>query len=129
MLGERNLNQLLLHLEPQLAEEAYVYVRTTKINSIPFRELFALIKEAEGYTLILEKQIADQRQLDYEYVAAKITIQVHSSLEAVGLTAALSGQLAKAGISCNVIAAYYHDHLFVNFDQRIEAIKTLQALS
>lgn len=129
MSGERNLSQLLIHLKPQLANEAFVYVSILEEDFFPTFKFFACIKEPEGYTLVLEKKIADQQSFVYSYVAAKITMQIHSALDAVGLTAVLAKQLAMAGISCNVIAGYYHDHLFVDYECRYEALEALQALS
>ena len=60
---------------------------------------------------------------------ARITLTVHSALEGVGLTAAVAGALAQAGIACNVVAGYHHDHLFVPWDRREEALAILQRLS
>ena len=67
--------------------------------------------------------------MDYSFVASWITLTVHSSLEAVGLTAAFSNALAGAGISCNVIAAYHHDHIFVPVHSTEKAMAALQSLS
>ena len=71
------------------------------------------MREAEGYTVVLNRQVADSLALDYNFVASWITLTVHSALDAVGLTAAFSNALAQNGISCNVVAGYYHDHIFV----------------
>ena len=67
--------------------------------------------------------------MPYSFVGAWITLNVHSALEAVGLTAAVSRALTEAGISCNVVAAYYHDHLFVPAEQGERALKILQDLA
>lgn len=89
----------------------------------------ATIREAEGVTLVLNKAGADDAGLEYDYVAAWITLTVHSSLAAVGLTAAVSRALADAGISCNVLAGYFHDHLLVPADRADDALSTLETLS
>jgi uncharacterized protein len=68
-------------------------------------------------------------QLSYSFVAAWITLTVHSSLEAVGLTATFSKALAENNISCNVVAAYYHDHIFVDAKDAAKAMKILHILS
>ena len=86
-------------------------------------------KEAEGFTIILTKQTADNLQLHYTFIAAWITLTVHSSLQAVGLTAAFSTALSQAGISCNVVAAFYHDHIFVAKVDTEKAIAVLHQLS
>ena len=67
--------------------------------------------------------------LSYQFIASWITLKIHSSLEAVGLTAAFSNELAKYNISCNVVAGYYHDHIFVDHKEGEETIKILTAFS
>ena len=87
-----------------------------------------LVREREGTTLVLPQAIADARGITYEYVAGWITLEVHSSLSAVGLTAAFSAVLSEYGISCNVVAGFYHDHIFVALegtDRATDAIRTL----
>ncbi|WP_418636222.1 ACT domain-containing protein [Winogradskyella sp.] len=86
-------------------------------------------KEEESITLITKKEVADQLNLDYAFVASWITLTVHSSLEAVGLTAAFSKALSENGISCNVVAAYYHDHIFVDKKDTDKALAILNAFS
>jgi len=86
-------------------------------------------KEREGITFILVKQVADKYQMSYSFVAAWITLTVHSSLEAVGLTAAFSKALSAENISCNVVAGYYHDHIFVNKQDADRALLALKKLS
>ena len=86
-------------------------------------------RETEGMTVILEKSTAGRLQLEYTYVAAWITLTVHSSLEVVGLTAAFATALAKENISCNVVAGYYHDHLFVDVKDAAKAMAVLQGFS
>ncbi|MGO2019037.1 MAG: ACT domain-containing protein [Psychrobacter sp.] len=85
--------------------------------------------ETEGLTLVLTKDKADEAGLNYEGVFRQITLTVHSSLEAVGLTAAVSTKLTSKDISANVIAAYYHDHIFVSNDKAEQALSALKELS
>lgn len=127
MPGETDLNKLIERMTPALRPGAYVFTTVEDIKGIGLdqKDIIGLFKEREGFTLILEKSIADSIALDYDFVAAWITLEVHSSLNAVGLTAAVSKVLAKANISCNVVAGYYHDHIFV---PRSEAEKTLALL-
>lgn len=83
-------------------------------------DAFALIREDEGRTAIVPEEGGD---------FARITLAVHSALEGVGLTAAVSGALAQAGIACNVVAGFHHDHLFVPWERRDEALELLQRLA
>ena len=85
--------------------------------------------EREGLTLVVTKQMADERGLDYSCVMNKITLQVHSSLEAVGLTAAFSNALKGADISANVIAGFSHDHTFVPVNDAQRAVLAIQTLA
>lgn len=83
-------------------------------------EAFAVIREDEGATAILPDPAGD---------FARVTLMVHSALEGVGLTAAVAGALAERGIACNVVAGFHHDHLFVPWMRRDEALEALAALS
>jgi hypothetical protein len=67
--------------------------------------------------------------LEYHFTAAWITLRVHSALDAVGLTAAVSLALTDAGISCNVVAGFHHDHLFVPHTRAADAVRVLEALA
>jgi len=100
-------------MKPKLNEGEYVFCTVNNLSSIDSADILMSFTEDEGTTLILKKEIADKLNLRYDYIAAWITLTVHSSLEATGFTAAFSTALAKESISCNVIAAYYHDHIFV----------------
>ena len=128
MTGETNLNTLLKNMTPILNEGDHVYCTVPSINSVDPSNILGLFKEAEGFTVILKKEVADQLHLEYSYIAAWITLTIHSSLEATGLTAAFATALAQENISCNVVAAYYHDHIFVakqDADRAMEALKRL----
>jgi hypothetical protein len=127
--GETNLHALLKNMHPQLNEGEYVFCTVDNHFTITPGSIVCLFKETEGTTLILNKQTADALHLPYSYVAAWITLTVHSSLQATGLTAAFSTALAKAGISCNVVAAFYHDHIFVDKKDGEKAIAVLKALA
>src|SRR5271166_875517 len=113
-------------IEPALHAEPYVFV--TVPGPPPDIRSFAAIREDEGLTLVLTRDQADRAALPYEYTAARITLTVGSSLSAVGLTAEVSRVLADAGISCNVIAAFHHDHLFVDWDRGPAAAALLRRL-
>ncbi len=87
------------------------------------------VREAEGVTVVLEQAEADRLRLDYDGVLAMVTLQVHSSLDAVGLTAAVATELTAHGISCNVVAGFFHDHLFVPHERGPEVVEILAALA
>jgi hypothetical protein len=128
MSGETNLNILLKNMTPVLHEGDYVYCTVPATNSVDTADILGLFKEKEGLTVILKKEVADQLHLEYSYIAAWITLTIHSSLAATGLTAAFATALAQENISCNVVAAYYHDHIFVarkDADKAMEALKRL----
>ncbi|KAF2410251.1 hypothetical protein SAMN04490179_2077 [Pseudomonas antarctica] len=129
MAGETALATLLRSMSPQLNDGDYVFC-TLPDNRIPEGcDVIGSFREREGLTLILERQQAEQAGLAFDYIAAWITLNVHSALEAVGLTAAFAGALGKAGISCNVIAGYYHDHLFVGRSDAERALDVLRQLA
>lgn len=129
MSGITDLSELLKGLAPELQEGAYVFVSTSEEIEWGRVQPLATFREQEGLTLILERNQADALGYAYDYVAAWITLKVHSSLAAVGLTAAFSNALAKAQISCNVMAGYYHDHLFVAQEEVQRAMDTLRKLA
>ncbi len=129
MTGEKNLDRLLKAMKPRHNSGDFVFCTISDPATINSGDLVLLFKEEEGYTIILRKDLADSLDLDYSFVAAWITLTVHSSLEAVGLTAAFSNALAEAGISCNVVAAYYHDHIFVDQKDAEKAMDILRRFS
>ncbi len=127
MTGEKNLAVLLKTMRPTHNEGDYVFCTTT--NKINIDEVIMLFQENEGTTIILKKEIADTLLLPYSFIAAWITLTAHSALAAVGLTAAFSTALAKKNISCNVVAGFYHDHIFVGKEDAEKAMKVLESLS
>ncbi|ASU33477.1 ACT domain-containing protein [Mucilaginibacter xinganensis] len=129
MFGETNLAALLETMSPKLNEGDYVFCTVSTLDNIDPKEIIGLFKEDEGWTVIINKEQADEINLNYTYVASWITLTVHSALEAVGLTAAFSNALAKEGISCNVLAAFYHDHIFVAKQDAEKAMNALRKLS
>jgi uncharacterized protein len=129
MSGEKNLTTLLKTMKPHHNDGEYVFCTAKNDTDINFNQILFHFKEAEGTTIVLEKHIADHLSLNYSYVASWITLTVHSSLEAVGLTAAFSNALAKENISCNVVAAFYHDHIFVDKKDATKAMEILNRFS
>ncbi|MEO6981177.1 MAG: ACT domain-containing protein [Mucilaginibacter sp.] len=129
MAGETDLAALLRSMKPKLNEGDYVFCTVATLDNIDPKEIISLFKEEEGWTVILNKTLADSLGLSYTYIAAWITLTIHSSLESVGLTAAFATALGNEGISCNVMAAYYHDHIFVAKGDAGRAMEALQKLS
>lgn len=129
--GETDLSVLLRSVAPKLLDDEYVFCSIKTANYGDFKELtpVATVKEAEGLTLVIAKRHADEHSLGYASVFRCISLAVHSSLEAVGLTAAVSATLTDKGISANVIAGYYHDHIFVQADKADVALVALNELS
>ncbi|WP_065258595.1 ACT domain-containing protein [Pseudomonas bananamidigenes] len=129
MAGETSLTTLLRSMSPQLNAGEYVFC-TLRDGQLPSGlDVVGSFREEEGLTVILERSHAERAGFSYDYVAAWITLNVHSALEAVGLTAAFATALGKAGISCNVIAGYYHDHLFVGQADAERAMQVLRDLA
>ena len=130
MVGEEDLDTLLVLLEPSLLPGDFVFCTAANLKYGDFAELqpLASYQEEEGLTLVLLKQSADVAGLAYDSVFNCITLMVHSSLDAVGLTAAVSGKLAANGISANVMAAYHHDHVFVPENKAKLALQLLAEL-
>jgi hypothetical protein len=89
----------------------------------------ATVAEDEGTTAVISTADALRLGLEPGFVAAWLTVNVNSALDAVGLTAAISGALATEGIPCNVLAGYHHDHVLVPIECAGQAIATLNALS
>ncbi|MFE3995572.1 ACT domain-containing protein [Streptomyces goshikiensis] len=130
MSGESDLRKLLSGMRPQLNEGRYVFCTVPGATAPPAGTApVATVLEAEGLTLVLRQEDADAAGLAYDYTAGWITLRVHSALDAVGLTGAFAAELAAHGLSCNVIAGYHHDHLFVAADRAAEAVAVLQELA
>jgi hypothetical protein len=126
MAAERDLERLVTGLAPTRRPGRFVFVTLDRFR--PELGPAATVVEAEGVTHVITQATADGAALPYDFVAAWITLEVHSALDAVGLTAVVATALARAGISCNVIAATHHDHLLVPIDRVDEAIEVLAAL-
>lgn len=132
MTGIVEIKVLLKEMKPVLDRTDYVF-STRKCFHID-EEIIALrpiatVLESEGMTIVVSKEKAEKHKLSYDTIFNKITLEVHSSLEAVGLTAAISTALASRNISANVIAGYYHDHIFIPKDKADLALEALEGLS
>jgi len=129
MSGEIDLQKLLRTMKPQLNEGEYVFCSLDSFKSAIVFYPLCVFQEKEGVTIILPKGQADDASLPYSVTCAWITLTVHSSLEAVGLTAAVSKTLTDVNISCNIVAAYYHDHIFVPMKDAEKAMNALNELT
>jgi uncharacterized protein len=127
--GERDLGRLLAGLDPEVAAEPYVFTQAPDGVVPAGLRPFATVAEEEGLTLVVTRGEADRIGLPYDYLAARITLRVHSDPAAVGMTAAFSRVLADAGLSCNVIAGFCHDHLLVPWERAGEAERLLEGLA
>ena len=127
MVGEKDLTTLMASLSPHLIDGDYVFCTVPGAKYGEFTEFLpmAAFCEAEGLSLLLTKEDADKAGFHYDAIFKCITLNVHSSLEAVGLTAAVSTKLAERGISANVIAAYHHDHILVPAEKAAAALSAL----
>lgn len=127
MAGETNLTSLLRSLQPELDPREFGVV-SMPLDLPPPSGLRPIgwFEEAEGQTLIAAADALAEAGFQQPGGWARITLTVHSSLEAVGLTATIATALAKEGISANVVAAYYHDHVFVPWDRRHDAVAILE---
>lgn len=125
-----DLQELLQALDPRLEPDEYGFCSLSGQADAPVDvRPFATVREPEGLSLVLTVEDATRAGLAFVGPFRWITLRVHSSLEAVGLTAAVAGALADAGISANVIAGYHHDHLLVPADDAEDALAALQRLS
>ncbi|SDP69010.1 hypothetical protein SAMN05428967_3014 [Phyllobacterium sp. YR620] len=130
MVGETDLGKLLATMRPVLAEGVYMFATIAKGDPAPAGvEPVMMFREAEGLTLIVDEATAKQYGLAAIFRSRMITLDVHSSLEAVGFLAAITACLAKASMGVNPVAGYYHDHLFVLEDRADEAMNLLHQLA
>lgn len=138
MQGLTDLRQLLQSMEPTVDPELYRFCSATRFHAEWAEQAFACVKESEGWSYVLTERLlpapSDLEDLRHQLQSSMksyrcITLKVHSSLEAVGLTAAVSTVLATHQISCNLLAGFYHDHLFVPAEHAELALQLLVQLS
>ena len=122
-----DLDAMLRSLTVSIRPERYTFV--TVESPPPLADgIAALLTEAEGVTVVATVERATAEGWAYDFEAAWLTLEIHSALEAVGLTAAFSAVLADAQIPCNVLAGFHHDHLLVPADRASEAVAALESL-
>ncbi len=130
MNGETNLTALLASMTPCLLPGVFVFSTMPARTALPERlQPVMIFREAEGATLILERSVAIAANLSHVFPSRMITLQIHSSLEAVGFLAVITPRLAAAGIWINPVSAYFHDHLFVLENRADDAINIMQEIA
>jgi len=128
--GETSLTTLLSTLKLTLSPETFVFITLPSVEpSPPSLQIQMSFREAEGTTIITTQESADTYGIDYTFPCKMITLNVHSSLEAVGFMAVISAKLTEHGIGVNPVSGYYHDHCFVPLGKEHEAMKALQDLA
>ena len=130
MAGTTDLATLLATMDPVLSDSEVVFCsfQHGRLADKVYLQPIGFFSEKEGIALILERSIAEQHAITFDATFRAITLNVHSSLEAIGLTAAVAGRLALHGISANVVAGYYHDHIFVPANHAKRALQVLRDL-
>jgi uncharacterized protein len=130
MSGEVDLSTLISSMRPVIQDEEYVFCTVSSREEERVSASCVMsFREREGITLILKRSDAEREGLSFSYPCKMITLNIHSSLNAIGFLAAITKQLAVAGISLNAVSAFYHDHIFVPTDKAVLALELLVELS
>lgn len=129
MSGESNLDRLIASMSAELVDGVYVFTTLADGAPLPAITPRMMFREAEGTTLILLKSEAEAFGLTYEFPCRMITLNVHSSLEAVGFMARIATALAKHDMGVNPVSGFFHDHLFVPEGREADAMNALEAMS
>lgn len=129
MAGEIDLQKLIAGMEPVLDPKTYVFAKIDAQGSELEPLAIGVFREDEGITLILEQTIAAQEGVQHEFPCRRITLAIHSALDAVGFMAAVASELSRHGISTNPVSAFHHDHLFVPKGKETRAMEVLKALA
>ncbi|UVK56087.1 ACT domain-containing protein [Mesorhizobium sp. AR02] len=130
MTGETDLKTLLASMTPESLDGIYVFA--TLAPDVPQPEGLEpvmVFREREGLTLIVTEEAAKAAGLTASFRCRMITLNIHSSLEAVGFLAAITTRLAAAGMGVNPVSAFYHDHLFIPAERAQEAMELLHQLA
>lgn len=137
-IGETNLDQLIRSMEPTLHPDEFVFSTFSDTANTSFSndqdKVLALnpimqFKESEGITLILNHAKAVECGVEFEFPCRMITLNIHSSLDAVGFLARITTALATLDMGVNPVSGFFHDHLFVPVDKADIAMRELQRLS
>jgi hypothetical protein len=130
MGGEKNLQQLLRTMQPALLEGSWAFVTVPKGRAVPTGiEPLMTYREAEGLTLLLSEADLARTGLPHAFFCRGLSLNVHSSLYAVGFLALISQALAKAAMSINIVSAFHRDYIFVPTARADEALALLKKLA
>ena len=131
MWAVRDTDEMIAGMAPALQPGRFVFCTSADAELAAQAGSVALgwFREAEGVSLILPEAAAQELGFDTTMPMACITLAVHSALDGVGLTAAVAGALAEAGIPCNMVAGFHHDHVFVPVERAETALDVLAARS
>lgn len=122
------LNALLANIDPIRQPGEFVFITVDDADALPVGA-HATVREDGRLSCVVDRRYEEALGDDHGPVMAWITLQVHSSLTAVGLTAAVSSALAAEGIAANVIAGHRHDHILVPVDRADDAQRAIAALA
>ena len=126
MNGETCLRTLIANMSPEMLDDEYVLCPIEPDSHFQSSiDPIGWFREKEGISVIVNRASADSTGLNYGPIFRIISLQVHSSPEAVGFLSAVTSELASAGLSANAISAYHHDHLLVLREQATTALKVL----
>lgn len=127
MPGEHDLARMLASLDVEQRPGLFTFVSGDWPGLR--QKAHAMIQEDEGVTYVVTVGDAVEVGAPVEFVAVWLTLMVWSSLDSVGLTAAIASALAEASVPCNVLAGYHHDHLLVPAEKADVALRVLRKLS
>jgi len=130
--GEYDLATLVKTMSPKLSPDVFVFLSLHENDAVPRSVIdtsIFIFREKEGRTFVLPRNLVETLGYQYEYPCKMITLEVHSSLAAVGFLAVILKHLAEYGISCNVASGFYHDHLFVTEGEEEKVVELLKMLS
>ena len=128
-MRESNLDILLKNMKPFLHDDTYVFLTsTTGFSQEEKNKSIMVFKETEGETLIIKEVLITANNSANKDIWAMITLTIHSDLNAVGFLAVITSKLAKKGLPVNAVSAFYHDHLFVPWNQKHNAINSLREI-
>jgi hypothetical protein len=124
-----DLDVLLSSIAPKLVPDRFAFLAVRSRDDLDALDPVCVFREAEAISVICSVERAEKAGMKVDRVYRQITLQVHSSLEAVGFLAAVAAALAAVGVPCNAVSAYYHDHIFVPEDKAEKAMEALSSIA